>query len=202
MSNTANPDFGAFFSPTPTQDTDLLQQLPFLPGLQELLLLRQVHGLEHATVWILDEMSKTQNRPTDSDLLGGLSTEQGFYLYGEVNPLHLQKAVPEALQRLQNGEWNLALHPRCGTNMSVALLLTTGLALGTSFLLPRTPFEQLLGIGLAGFMANQLAPDMGNLTQRFITTAIPYNVAIQKISRTTDFWGRPASFIQVSWHEG
>ncbi|MHC5832407.1 MAG: DUF6391 domain-containing protein, partial [Nostoc sp.] len=39
--------------PQPTQDADLLRQLSFIPGLKEILMLRQVHALEHATVWVL-----------------------------------------------------------------------------------------------------------------------------------------------------
>ena len=60
MMNTS--DFGKssafsfdFLPPHPSQDTDLLQQLSFVPGLKEILLLRQVHALEHATVWVLGE---------------------------------------------------------------------------------------------------------------------------------------------------
>ena len=73
---------------TPAGDSHLLEQLPFLPGLKEILMLRQVHALEHATVWILSENApsarqKTQFSPTrtDNETLGGLSTEKGFYLY-------------------------------------------------------------------------------------------------------------------------
>ena len=36
-----------------TQDAELIRQLPFIPGLREFLMLRQVHALEHATVWVL-----------------------------------------------------------------------------------------------------------------------------------------------------
>jgi hypothetical protein len=46
-------NFWSFDSPAPqaTQDADLLKQLNFVPGLKEILMLRQVHALEHATVW-------------------------------------------------------------------------------------------------------------------------------------------------------
>jgi|GEM_PF-3387081 hypothetical protein len=42
-------------TPRPTQDSELIQQLSFIPGLKETLMLRQIHALEHATVWVLSE---------------------------------------------------------------------------------------------------------------------------------------------------
>jgi hypothetical protein len=195
-------------TPQPTQDADLLKQLGFIPGFKEMLLLRQVHALEHATVWVLSEnQEKTQNLeesnplPTDNETLGGLSTDQGFYLYGQVNLSQLRKAVRVALQRMQAGEWKLAIHPRCGTNLSVALLLTTGMVLGVSLLFPRNPIEQLIGAGIATFTAFQIAPDLGSTAQKYITTAIPFNLEIVEISATSDFWGRSAHFVRVQWRD-
>jgi len=204
-----NGDFFNFVSATqPIQDADLIRQLPFIPGLREILMLRQVHALEHATVWVLSELQSasdskgaSKTRQVDNELLGGLSTEQGFYLYGQVNMASLQRAVRVALQRLTSGEWNLAVHPRCGTNVSVGMLLGAGLALGIHLLLPRGPIEQLLGLGVAATTAAQLAPELGILAQRYVTTAIPFNLAIEDITATRDFWGRSAHFVQVGWVE-
>ncbi|NES80589.1 MAG: hypothetical protein F6K10_03685 [Moorea sp. SIO2B7] len=197
-----------FLQPQPTQDTDLLQQLGLIPGFKELLMLRQVHALEHATVWVLSENANADSQqtsenspPLDNENLGGLSTDQGFYLYGQVNKINLQQAVRVALQRLKTGEWNLAVHPRCGTNLSVAMVLTAGMVLGTSLLLPRDPFGQLIGVGLAATTAFQIAPDLGNLAQKYITTSIPFNLAVADISATTDIWGRAAHFVGVHWRD-
>ncbi|WP_017316208.1 DUF6391 domain-containing protein [Mastigocladopsis repens] len=197
-----------FIAPQPTQDADLLRHLSFIPGLKEILMLRQVHALEHATVWVLSA-SKNVHAPTrtpsnfqiDNELLGGLSTEQGFYLYGEVNISDLRRAVTLALHRLTDGEWDLAVHPRCGTNVSVAMVLTAGLAVGMHLLLPRGPIEQLIGLGLAATTAAELAPDIGILAQRYLTTSIPFNLKIENITRTRDLCGRQAYFIQVQWRE-
>lgn len=198
-------------SPSPTQDADLLTRLSFVPGLKEILMLRQVHALEHATVWILSEshcsatqklsFSKNvgQNVDIDNQLYSGLSTEEGFYLYGEVNISDLRRAVNLALQRLTNGEWNLAIHPRCGTNASVAMLLTAGLAVGMHLLLPREPIEQLIGLSLATTTATELAPDVGAFFQRYITTAIPFNLGIENITHKHDAMGRKAYFVKVKW---
>lgn len=213
MTSTASAQPGNFWevdftAPYPRQDTDLLRQLDFIPGLKELLMLRQVHALEHATVWVLGEQpggDNTRYSTTASELdngaLGGLSTDQGFYLYGQLNLADLRRAVPLALQRLTSGEWDLAVHPRCGTNLSVGMLLTAGLALGAHLLLPRGPIEQLIGLGLATATATQLTPDIGILAQRYLTTSIPFNLAIEDITATSDIWGRPAHFVQLRWRD-
>jgi hypothetical protein len=194
-----------WFTPHPHQDSHLLQQIGFIPGLKELLMARQVHALEHATVWVLSEIA--HRRPAAPDLapdnesLGGLSTDQGFYLYGQVSREDLQRAVNRALERLRGGEWDLAVHPRCGTNLSVSLMVTAGFILGAHLLLPRGPLSQLLGLGLAASTAFQIAPDLGMSAQKYLTTAIPFNLAIAHISRQHDLWGRPAYFVGVTWRD-
>lgn len=187
------------FAPQPTQDADLLQQLDFVPGLKEVLTLRQVHALEHATVWVLSQSGGTIG--ADNELLGGMSTDRGFYLYGRVNTVQLRAAVQSALLRISSGEWDLAVHPRCGTNLSVGMLLTAGLAVGINLALPRGPILQFLGLGAAAVAAAQLAPDVGALAQRYVTTAIPFNLSVVDVSLTRDMWGREAHFVRVQWVE-
>lgn len=202
LAKVPNVGFTGSDFPQPTQDADLLKQLSFVPGLKEILMLRQVHALEHATVWVLGQStSYSSNFQVDNELLSGLSTEQGFYLYGEVNISNLRRAVTLALHRLTNGEVDLAVHPRCGTNASVAMLLTAGLAVGMHLLLPFRPIEQLVGLGLAATTAAEIAPDIGTLAQRYVTTAIPFNLAIENITITRDVCGREAHFVKVRWRE-
>ena len=196
-------DFGQ-----PTQYTDILRELSFIPGLKEILMIRQVHALEHATVWVLSESKSAYpakgertNVQLDNELLSGLSTEHGFYLYGEVNISDLRRGVILARHRLTNGEWDLAVHPRCGTNLSVAMLLTAGLAVGVHLLLPLRPIEQIIGLGLAATTAAELAPDLGSMAQRYLTTAIPFNLTVDNIICTRDVWGRDAHFVKVGWQE-
>lgn len=194
------------FVPQPTQDADLLRQLPFVVGLKEILMLRQIHALEHATVWILSQSHSSTSfdfltHPPDNALLGGLSTEKGFYLYGDVNLIDLQRAARTALRKLTHGEDNLAIHPRCGTNVSVEMLLTASLAIGMHLLLPRGFIEQIIGFGIAATTAAQLAPDLGNLVQKYVTTAVPFNLEIENIAATSDEWGRKAHFVAVRWIE-
>lgn len=197
------------FSPRAVQDTELLRQLQFVPGLKELLTVRQVHALEHATVWVLSELGRSpqasSSAPSSSapsiEQLGGMSTERGFYLYGAVDPVTVEWAVHRALQRLVAGEWDLAVHPRCGTTVSVGILLTAGLAIGTNWLLPKDPLGQLLGLGLAATAAAGLAPDFGSMAQRYLTTAIPFNLAVQGVTASRDRLGHPVHFVQVQWVE-
>ena len=184
----------AYFQPRPEQDRELKQQLGFIPGLKELLMLRQVHALEHGTIWLLSQGQ-------DDESLGGLSTESGFYVYGQVNPERLKRAVNNALQRLQEGEWNLAIHPRCGTNLSVAMVLAAGLTLGTHLILPRDPISQLIGLGLAANLSLQLAPEIGSSVQKYLTTGIPFNLKLVQITLSKDFWGRQAHFVSLDWQD-
>ena len=67
------------FVPDARQDADLLRELGFIPGLKEILMLRQVHALEHATVWVLSEGAgfSDPSGTADNQLLGGMSTERG-----------------------------------------------------------------------------------------------------------------------------
>jgi len=85
-----------------------------------ILRVRQSHALEHATIHILTQ------RHVGLKLMGR-STAAGFYLYGQVDTDRVGAAVTEAIARLQAGEAELAVHPRCGTNLAVGALLS-GLA--------------------------------------------------------------------------
>lgn len=80
------------------------------------------------------------------------------------------------------------------------MLLTFGLALTAHLVLPRE-FGQILGLGVAASAAANLAPELGMLAGRYITTAIPFNLEIVDISFRQDIWGRPAHFVQVRWSE-
>ncbi len=208
-SSSVGSQFPFDFVPYPTQDSDLLKQLEFIPGLKEILMLRQVHALEHATVWVLSESAPAPRNFTggstasarDNQALGGMSTDRGFYLYGQVSTQQLERAAKIALTRLTSGEWDLAVHPRCGTNLSVGMLLTAGFALGVHLLWPRGPISQLIGLGVAATAAATLAPDLGSVAQKYLTTSIPFNLAIENIQATQDLWGRQAHFVRVSWLE-
>jgi len=70
---------------------------------------RRNHGLEHATLHIL-----SKRFPHTS--MAGHSDTGGFWLLGDVPTEAVESAAREALQRMKNGEHDLAVHPNCGTN--------------------------------------------------------------------------------------
>ncbi len=188
----------------PHQDSELLRQLAFIPGLKEILRVRQVHALEHATVWILGGTPRRNHHratPIDNAQLSGMSTTEGFYLLGEVPTSTLQHAVHKALHRLISGEANLAVHPRCGTNLSVGLTLGAGFAMGAHFILPKDPLSQFFGLGAALTLSAQLTPVMGDWMQANVTTSIPFNLRIQDIVALPDQAGRPLHFVRTQWRE-
>ena len=80
--------------------------------------IRRNHGLEHATLHMLSRRYPRQN-------MAGHSNPSGFWIVGDVSTEDLSEAVSEALERLQNGESCLAVHPNCGTNF-----VTTGVLAG------------------------------------------------------------------------
>ncbi|MEM8637616.1 MAG: DUF6391 domain-containing protein [Cyanobacteria bacterium P01_G01_bin.54] len=191
----------------PVSATERWAQVESLPGIREWMMLRQSHALEHATVWVLEEMLATAQPGQGFEVTadgeggnwGGLATDRGFYLYGAVQPTQLAQAARCALRRLQQGDWQLALHPRCGTNTLAAIALTSSFTLGAALLLPPTPLTQVLGVGTAALLAMQLAPSVGLWSQRHLTTEIPFNLQVARIFPTLDLWGRMAHFVQVEW---
>jgi hypothetical protein len=82
---------------------------------------RRNHALEHASLQILAKKNPHQSA-------AGYSDTKGFWVLGEVSTDALQEAVDEALARLRAGEWQLAIHPNCGTNFVAAGMVGGGLA--------------------------------------------------------------------------
>jgi hypothetical protein len=81
----------------------------------------------------------------------------------------LAEAANEAVERLNNGERGLAVHPRCGTNLVVAGLLT-GLAAAAA--LGRRPsLRRLPDAILATTFAAIVAQPLGLTFQERVTTS-------------------------------
>jgi precorrin-4 methylase len=194
------------FFPQPNQDAELLKLIGFIPGAKELLTLRQVHALEHATVSVLGKLQRTQHplrSATDTPDLSGFSTEQGFYLYGDVKTTALHQAVRVALRRLISGDWALAIHPQCGTNASVHLLASVSSSLGLTAFMPVQITQQitqhLIAVGLCPYPLTQPLPTLGDFLQQYVTTAIPFNLAIEAIHVLEPSKGVPQHFVNVRW---
>ena len=86
---------------------------------------RQHHAIEHATITTLAHRLPGRR-------VSGISDPFGFTLFGNYDQAQVQKAVSEAMLRLQAGESGLAIHPNCGTN-----LMTAGLLAATATTLSR-----------------------------------------------------------------
>ena len=82
---------------------------------------RQHHAIEHATIHLL--AARFPRR-----VFAGMSDPWGFTLYGQLSGENIEEAVSEAIQRLQDGEEELAFHPNCGTNLTATILLVTAAA--------------------------------------------------------------------------
>lgn len=127
---------------------------------------RNNHALEHATLHVLQQKGIKSR-------LGGISDIGGFWIFGEIEADQLMEAAQEALNRLANGENELAIHPNCGTNIAVGALAGGGLAwlsmLGTKGKvgkrLRRLPVAAMMAI-----VGYQLAQPYGPKLQEKITT--------------------------------
>lgn len=133
-----------------------------LPGIGKV---RRVHALEHATITLLSRRLHNVN-------MVGRSTPRGFWLYGNVPREELERAVAEALRRLQAGEAALAIHPRCGTNLAVAGLLTgvSSFLASLSFNQDERPLDKLPRVILAATAAMIVAGPAGLAVQEAVTT--------------------------------
>jgi hypothetical protein len=139
---------------------------------------RQNHALEHATMHMLTRRSHHLS-------LVGRSDWNGYSIYGQVETEALASAATEALQRLQAGEHDLAVHPRCGT-----VLATGGILAGLSAFAvmlgkrPRSRWARLPEVLVACTAALLLAQPLGLMLQEHITTSSDIdNLMIKRISR-------------------
>ena len=123
--------------------------------------IRQKHALEHATITILSGYVPELR-------VSARSSSRGFIIFGDVDLGQLRRATDEALQRLQAGEAELAIHPNCGTNLAVGISLATlGTLLGLTSTRTRTRVASTAFSSVAGVMA---ARPLGELVQKHVTT--------------------------------
>jgi hypothetical protein len=125
--------------------------------------LRRNHAVEHATMHIMAQRQPYLNAVARTSL-------DGFYVYGPVDTQTLADAAAEGLARLQAGQSELAIHPRCGTNLAVAGFLAgvaTFLAMGRS----RSRLNKLPRFILAATLAVIAAQPLGLLVQERFTTS-------------------------------
>ena len=152
---------------------------------------RRNHGLEHATINVL-----IQRDPYLS--LVGRSDWKGFWIYGEIATEEVDSAVREAFERLNAGESELAVHPRCGT-----MLATTGVlsgmaaffALGVGRSRSRFRWAYLPETLLATTAAAIVAQPLGYLLQQYVTTS--HDTGQMRILRVYKQRGNPVPVHRV-----
>ena len=146
-------------------------EIPFIAAI------RQNHALEHATIHVL-----TQRNPYLH--LIGRTTPRGFLIYGEVGTELVAGAASEALARLQRGEKELAVHPRCGTNIATAGVLAGLSAFAITSVRSKSRLAKLPQILLATTAAIIVAQPLGLALQEHLTTSPQVEkVRIEKITR-------------------
>ena len=125
--------------------------------------LRQNHALEHATIACLKRKMKPKA------MVLGRATTDGFWLYADAPKDVVAQAAQEGLTRLKTGESNLAVSPRCGTNLvTTALLAAVASMLAMKGTDRRNRLPNLLMFTMGAVMAGQ---PLGRLAQRFVTTS-------------------------------
>ncbi len=156
------------------ENTQPLLNLPFI------LRTRRNHGLEHATVHVLSSHIKSLS-------IAGRSNAEGFSLIGAVETDQVERAVHEALTRMQNGEHQLAIHPNCGTGLLTtgtlvtlaALLGSVGVRRGAREYAGRFPYVLIMTIG-----ALVVSQPLGlSLQEHFTTLGDPGDLEIVDIRR-------------------
>lgn len=158
---------------------------------------RRNHALEHAAISIV-----TARHP--NLFLTGRSNSRGFYVMGEIDTEELRSAIGEARERLQRGEADLAIHPRCGTNLAVAGILS-GLAAAVAAqpgLTRAVPGEQRINrftyAILASLGALLVSPILGTAAQRHVTTLADLGDLEVESIRRRRFLRQPAHFVRTT----
>jgi len=125
--------------------------------------IRQNHALEHATIHLLTRRAPSRH-------FVGRSTPRGFYIYGAVDTQTVADAVSEALARLQAGESELAVHPRCGTGIATTGILAGLAAFATLGLRRKRTLADLPAVITATTLAALVAQPLGLTIQQRLTT--------------------------------
>ncbi len=125
---------------------------------------RRNHALEHATLHMLARNYK--------GAMAGHSNPTGFFLLGDFSTQEVWSAATEALERLREGESELAIHEGCGSNLATAALFGAGL----SWLVvsrAKSAFGRILLVPLAvlfGLAGVLIARPLGPKLQQRVTT--------------------------------
>jgi len=123
---------------------------------------RRNHGLEHATIHMLNRQNY---------VLSGRASSGGFVVIGEVPTEKLESAAYDALNRLRKGQSQLAIHPNCGTNLVTAGMLTTSIAaVGFTNTNRKSAWERFPFVLVLMMLAALYSQPLGMVVQEYITT--------------------------------
>lgn len=123
---------------------------------------RRNHGLEHATIHVLNRQRYN---------LSGRSSGTGFVIFGDVPTAKLEAAVEEALDRFRKGQSHLAIHPNCGTNLvTTGFLATVVGALGFAYTDRRRAWDRFPLVMVAVMGAILYSGPLGMALQKHVTT--------------------------------
>jgi hypothetical protein len=143
---------------------------------------RRNHGLEHGTIHLLAARIPKLR-------MVGRSDTGGFWLIGEVETEDVIECAHGALERMRNGEHQLALHPNCGTNLVTLALLGTAstfVALAGSERQRFGRLQRLPMVAIGLMMAAIFSQPLGMRIQEHITTlGDPADLEILSIKRMT-----------------
>ncbi len=124
--------------------------------------IRRNHAIEHATINVLEQLAGQQLN------ISGLSQEDGFYIAGIQNAEMVEEAAIRGLNLLKQGNCQLAIHRRCGTDIAIANFIT---ALIFFILLFTTGMFSILNIVIALLLSNLISPYLGEYVQKYFTTS-------------------------------
>ncbi|MYD08641.1 MAG: hypothetical protein F4X02_01240 [Chloroflexi bacterium] len=156
-----------------------------------ILSVRRNHGLEHATIHILNRRRYT---------LSGRSSGGGFVLLGDVPTEQVESAVQEALGRLKAGERGLAVHPNCGTNLAATGLLATSVAfIGFAGRGRRSAWERFPATMVMMMAVLLFSTPLGMNLQRYFTTEGDIG-DLELVSVTREVKTLPLSGQQLTLH--
>lgn len=153
--------------------------------------LRKNHGLEHATVNILEREYGHTN-------LAGYAEDDGFYILGLDNVWQVEEAARRGIQLLKRGQKDLVIHQKCGTSVTVANFISAVIFL---LLLLYTGNFSIIYMLVAILAANLVGPFLGQIVQKYFTTT--GDVGDMEIEgaryAARDSWQRPAGvFVKTS----
>ena len=159
--------------------------------------IRRNHALEHATLHMLEEKTPRLRA-------GGQAATGGFYLFGDLpDEGTVVVAANEAIRRMSDGQRDLAIHPRCGTNVVTAGVLSGVLAtLGVLAAGKRAPwYVQLPNAILGALVGGLLAVRVGPWMQANVTTSADVQTAKVRGIRTGEFGGMTSHFVETEHTE-